>query len=149
MSYKIKNPLLVELKAQGHSIIDQIERMGFAKDRIYVRLAKKLATAGHKAHFSNMKTVEEAGAAVKALYLVRADCAYVLVERTRRKKQLAKTNAEKPPKPPRLPTKTLPLAEQKRILAEMKQNQLRKKTWVEVIHKWFSCLRKYTPWIGG
>lgn len=67
----IRTARLMDLKDQGHKIIDALVLSGMSRDVVYKKLKKKLKSQQSE-HFSRMTTVEECERAVKILEKIRA-----------------------------------------------------------------------------
>lgn len=57
----------LELKREGHSLIDRIKQKGYSKDQVYLMLAEELGVEERHAHFGPMNTMRELKPAVEAL----------------------------------------------------------------------------------
>lgn len=102
------------LKTEGHDLIDLIIRTGVTKTWVYKHLAERLGSVAGSEHFYNMFTERDVRKAIAALEHMYEGRLALQVERERRKRmlkeyeQIKKKEAHK---------NTLPLAEQKRLLA--------------------------------
>ena len=82
---------IMDLKEEGHRIIDAIEFYGVATDDIYKRLAKLLNIPAARAHFSEMHNEQHINRAILALRYIQDDCHHKLVV-VPRMKEIAKAN---------------------------------------------------------
>lgn len=65
---RTRKPLrLIELKDQGHQLIDRLVLDGVTREKVYRRLARRLNVREPFAHFSRINTVQEAERAVESL----------------------------------------------------------------------------------
>lgn len=126
-----------ELKQIAHDLIDDIVRLGYARDDVYLRLADKLNCLPESAHFYNMFTEREVRRAITALGVIKATRTHQIAERreeerkARIKAQQEAREAARRKKAQELMERTrkaksdvLPLAEQRRLLALQREGKL-------------------------
>lgn len=59
--------MLYDLKVEGHELIDRMVELNVPRQKVYEKLAKRLKVQEPKAHFANMKSMEEVKLAIKHL----------------------------------------------------------------------------------
>lgn len=127
---KSNKPLrLLELKQEGHDLIDTLVASGLSRSKVYNRLRKRTNRAQGREHFGKMHTIGEAQEAVDILA-------------TWLKDRLDAQERERNPLPSKLnrrKAQTLPWPEQQRLIREMRENPTHPSSWTKV--RWWTKIK--------
>lgn len=64
---ELRTMKLIELKQEGHDLIDELVSLGTSRSKVYGKLKKRLKRGEGREHFRHMHTVADAQTAVNAL----------------------------------------------------------------------------------
>lgn len=128
-----KKPLrLLELKNEGHDLIDSFVGDGIPRVKVYRRLAKRLGVSENRAHFGEINTIPEAERAVETL------------RRWKLEREMSKAFPPNPPGSRKKKSKgeVLSWPEQQKALAELRRH--REEKGMSIWRRWIRKVGSYT-----